>query len=87
MHDEHDIQLSYREIIRACDSDDNWFTSIIEADIIRVSGDPQQATYDGYQLARIRRAHRISRDFEASALATALILQPLDELEPLPQGQ
>ena len=57
MHDEHDIQLSYREIIRACDSDDNWFTSIIEADIIHVSGDPQQATYNGYQLARIRRAH------------------------------
>ena len=46
MHDEHDIQLSYREIIRACDSDDNWFTSIIEADIIHVSGDPQQATHD-----------------------------------------
>ena len=63
MHDEHDIQLSYREIIRACDSDDNWFTSIIEADIIHVSGDPQQATYNGYQLARIRRAHRIALGF------------------------
>ena len=81
MHDEHDIQLSYREIIRACDSDDNWFTSIIEADIIHVSGDPQQATYDGYQLARIR------RDFEASAPATALILQLLDELDTLRKGR
>ena len=79
MHDEHDIQLSYREIIRACDSDDNWFTSIIETDIIHVSGDPQQATY--------RRAHRISRDFEASAPATALILQLLDELDALRKGQ
>ena len=87
MHDEHDIQLSYREIIRACDSDDNWFTSIIEADIIRVSGAPEAATYSGYQLARIRRAHRISRDFEASAPATALILQLLDELDALRKGQ
>ena len=84
---EQDIKLSYLEIIRACDSDDNWFTSIIEADIIHVSGDPQQATYDGYQLARIRRAHRISRDFEASAPATALILQLLDELDTLRKGQ
>ena len=84
---EQDIKLSYLEIIRACDSDDNWFTSIIETDIIHVSGDPQQATYDGYQLARIRRAHRISRDFEASAPATALILQLLDELDALRKGQ
>ena len=87
MHDEHDIQLNYHEIIRACGSDDNWFTSIIEADIINVSGDPQQATYNGYQLARVRRAHRISRDFEASAPATALILQLLDELDTLRKGQ
>ncbi|WP_298642884.1 chaperone modulator CbpM [uncultured Cardiobacterium sp.] len=87
MHDEHDIQLSYREIIRACDSDDTWFTGIIEADIIHVNGDPQQATYSGYQLARLRRARRISRDFEASAPATALILQLLDELDTLRKGR
>ena len=75
-----DIQLSYHEIIRACGDDADWLVRIIEADIIHVSGDPQAATYSGYQLARIRRAHRISRDFEASAPATALILQLLDEL-------
>ena len=87
MHDEHDIQLSYREIIRACDHDADWLLRIIEADVISISGDPQQATYSGYQLARIRRAHRISRDFEASAPATALILQLLDELENLRKGR
>ena len=82
-----DIQLTYHEIIRACGDDVDWLVRIIEADIIHVSGDPQQATYDGYQLARIRRAHRISRDFEASAPATALILQLLDELDTLRKGQ
>ena len=82
-----DIQLTYHEIIRACGDDADWLVRIIEADIIHVSGDPQQATYDGYQLARIRRAHRISRDFEASAPATALILQLLDELENLRKGR
>ena len=84
---EQDITLSYHEIIRACGDDADWLVRIIEADIIHVSGDPQQATYDGYQLARIRRAHRISRDFEASAPATALILQLLDELDALRKGQ
>ena len=82
-----DIQLTYHEIIRACGDDADWLVRIIEADIIHVSGDPQQATYNGYQLARIRRAHRISRDFEASAPATALILQLLDELDTLRKGQ
>ena len=84
---EQDITLSYHEIIRACGDDADWLVRIIEADIIHVSGDPQQATYNGYQLARIRRAHRISRDFEASAPATALILQLLDELDTLRKGQ
>jgi len=87
MHDEHDIQLSYREIIRACDHDADWLLRIIEADVISISGAPEAATYSGYQLARIRRAHRISRDFEASAPATALILQLLDELDELRKGR
>lgn len=82
-----DIQLTYHEIIRACGDDVDWLVRIIEADIIHVSGDPQAATYSGYQLARIRRAHRISRDFEASAPATALILQLLDELDELRKGR
>ena len=82
-----DIQLTYHEIIRACGDDADWLVRIIEADIISVSGDPMQATYSGYQLARIRRAHRISRDFEASAPATALILQLLDELDELRKGR
>ena len=82
-----DIQLTYHEIIRACGDDADWLVRIIEADIIHVSGDPQAATYSGYQLARIRRAHRISRDFEASAPATVLILQLLDELDELRKGR
>ena len=82
-----DIQLSYHEIIRACGSDADWLVRIIEADIIHVSGVPQAATYSGYLLALIRRAHRISRDFEASAPATALILQLLDELDELRKGR
>ena len=84
---EQDIQLNYHEIIRACDNDAEWFINIIEAEVISIDGAPEQAAYSGYQLARIRRARRISRDFAASAPATALILQLLDELENLRKGR
>ncbi len=83
MDKERDIQLSFNELLRICDSEPQWVISLIEEEIITISGDPQQATFSGYQLSRIRRAQRISRDFEASVPATGLILHLLDELEKL----
>ena len=64
----------------------DWVVEHIRA-ALRTRAMVPGATYSGYQLARIRRAHRISRDFEASAPATALILQLLDELENLRKGR
>ncbi|MDO4643817.1 MAG: chaperone modulator CbpM [Cardiobacteriaceae bacterium] len=87
MQEEQDIQLTFHDIVRACDDNSDWLMSVIETEIVSIQGNPQQAIYSGYQLARIRRAWRISRDFEASATATALILQLLDELENLRKGQ
>ncbi|SMB87057.1 chaperone modulatory protein CbpM [Pasteurella testudinis DSM 23072] len=86
MTQEQDIQLTFDEIVRACDNNAEWVISVIEEEIIAIQGNPQQASYSGFQLSRIRRAHRISRDFEASVPATALILQLLDELEMLRKG-
>ncbi len=83
MDKDKDIQLSFNELVQVCDSEPQWVVSLIDEEIIQVSGDPQQTTFSGYQLSRIRRAQRISRDFEASVPATALILQLLDELEKL----
>ncbi|OSI12783.1 chaperone modulator CbpM [Neisseria canis] len=87
MNHEQDVQLSFNEIVHACGDDTDWVVRIIEEEIISVSGSPQQASFSGFQLARIRRARRISRDFEASAPATALILELLDELESLRKSQ
>ncbi|OAM31252.1 MULTISPECIES: chaperone modulator CbpM [Eikenella] len=87
MNREPDIQLSFQEIVRACDGDADWVVNVIEEEIVSVQGSPQQAGFSGWQLARIRRARRISRDFEASVPATALILQLLDELETLRKGR
>ncbi len=83
MDKDKDIQLSFNELLRICDSEPQWVVSLIEEEIITISGDPKQATFSGYQLSRIRRAQRISRDFEASVPATGLILHLLDELEKL----
>ncbi|MBH5329922.1 MerR family transcriptional regulator [Eikenella sp. S3360] len=87
MNREPDIQLSFNEIVRACDGDADWVVNVIEEEIVSIQGSPQQAGFSGWQLARIRRARRISRDFEASVPATALILQLLDELETLRKGR
>ncbi len=83
MDKDNDIQLSFDEVLRACDGESQWVISLIEEAVIEINGDPQQATFSGYQLSRIRRAQRISRDFDASPPAAALILQLLDELENL----
>lgn len=82
MDQEKDIQLSFEELVRICGGEPQQVVRVIE-EVIEVNGDPQQAIFSGYHLSRIRRAQRISRDFEASVPATALILQLLDELEEL----
>ena len=78
-----DIYLTFSEVITTCNCEPQWLLSLVEESAISVDGEPQQAHYSGYQLAQIRRAMRIHRDFEASAPATALILELLDELQRL----
>ncbi|MBF0802953.1 MULTISPECIES: chaperone modulator CbpM [Neisseria] len=80
---EYDVQLSFNEVVRACNNDRDWVVGVIEEEIISVGGSPDEAVFSGFQLARLRRARRISRDFEAGIPATALIMQLLDELESL----
>ncbi|WP_239349949.1 chaperone modulator CbpM [Snodgrassella communis] len=79
----HDVELSFDDLVRACDNQSNWILSLIDESVIPVEQEPQLARYTGYHMAIARRAWRIHRDFNASASATALILQLLDELEDL----
>lgn len=80
---EIDITLSFDEILNVCACDRQWLLALIEEGIISVEGQPEQALFSGFQMGRIRRAGRISRDFEASVPAVGLILQLLDEVEEL----
>lgn len=83
MDQERDIQLTFDELVAISKSEPQWVVSLIEEEVIQVNGDPLQARFSGFHLTQVRRARRISRDFEASIPATALILQLLDELESL----
>ena len=55
MNREQDIQLTFNEIVRACDGDADWVVNVIEEEIISVQGSPREAGFSGWQLARIRR--------------------------------
>ncbi|PIT57465.1 chaperone modulator CbpM [Snodgrassella alvi] len=82
-NNQQDIELSFDDLVRACDNQSNWILSLIAESVIPVEQEPQLARYTGYHMAIARRAWRIHRDFDASASATALILQLLDEVEEL----
>ncbi len=56
MNQEYDVQLSFEELVHACDNDRQWVVSLIEENAISISGEPHLATFSGYQLARVRRA-------------------------------
>ncbi|MEH6668657.1 MAG: chaperone modulator CbpM, partial [Psychrobacter sp.] len=61
-----------------------WVIELIEENIIEYDV-PEHEKFTGYQLTTVRRASRLSRDFEASVPAIGLILELLDEVEQLRQ--
>ena len=79
-----DLIMSFDELVAACGQEPQWVIALIEENIIEYDV-PEQAQFTGYQLTTVRRASRLSRDFEASVPAIGLILELLDEVEQLRQ--
>lgn len=79
-----DIIMSLDELVSACGQQRQWVLALIEENIIEYDV-PDREQFSGYQLATVRRASRLSRDFDASVPAIGLILELLDELEQLRQ--
>ena len=79
-----DIIMSFDELVSACGQEPQWIVALIEENIIEYDI-PESKQFTGYQLTTVRRAARLSRDFEASVPAIGLILELLDELEQLRQ--
>ena len=79
-----DIIMSLDELVSACGQERQWVIALIEESIIEYDV-PEREQFSGYQLTTVRRASRLSRDFEASVPAIGLILELLDELEQLRQ--
>lgn len=79
-----DIIMSLDELVSACGQQRQWVLALIEENIIEYDV-PEREQFSGYQLATVRRASRLSQDFDASVPAIGLILELLDELEQLRQ--
>ena len=80
----NDIIMSLDELVSACGQERQWVIELMEESIIEYDV-PEREQFSGYQLTIVRRASRLSRDFEASVPAIGLILELLDELEQLRQ--
>ena len=79
-----DIIMSLDELVSTCGQERQWVIELIEENIIEYDV-PEREQFTGYQLTIVRRASRLSRDFDASVPAIGLILELLDELEQLRQ--
>ena len=79
-----DLIMSLDELVSACGQERQWVIALIEENIIEYDV-PDSEQFSGYQLTTVRRASRLSRDFEASVPAIGLIIELLDELEQLRQ--
>lgn len=79
-----DIIMSLDELVSTCGQERQWVIELIEENIIEYDV-PEREEFTGYQLTTVRRASRLSRDFDASVPAIGLILELLDELEQLRQ--
>ncbi|WP_299185837.1 chaperone modulator CbpM [uncultured Psychrobacter sp.] len=79
-----DIIMSLDELVTACGQERQWVIELIEENIIEYDV-PEREQFTGYQLTTVRRASRLSRDFDASVPAIGLIIELLDEVEQLRQ--
>lgn len=80
----NDIVLTLDELIAACGQSQQWVMALIDENVIEYDV-PETQQFTGYQLAIVRRASRLSRDFDASVPAIGLIIELLDEVEQLRQ--
>lgn len=80
----NDIIMTLDELVAACGAERNWVMALIEENVIEYDV-PETQQFTGYQLATVRRASRLSRDFDASIPAIGLILELLEEVGQLRQ--
>lgn len=78
-----DITLTFDDLLNAVPAEPQWILALIEEGVIEVQGRPESAQFSGFQMARVRRAYRLQRDFETSMPSLALIMRLLDEVEDL----
>jgi chaperone modulatory protein CbpM len=72
------------QLVRVCSTEPGQLVALVDEGVLSPQGDaPERWRFSGSELARARKALRLSRDLELGPAGTALVLQLLDEIDAL----
>ena len=75
--------LNFEQLVQASGQEAAWVLQLFEHDILSSTAPPQRHQFVGYELARVRKAYRLQRDFDASLPAVAVMLDLLQKIQDL----
>ncbi len=78
------VELSVRDVCRACGSTTEWVVELVREGVLEVEGtDSETWRFSGATLSRAIRARRLQRELDLSLHGVALVLELMDEIESL----
>jgi chaperone modulatory protein CbpM len=81
---EHEVDFTLEALSHACLADPREIMALVqEGVLIPAGGTPPQWRFQGSALRRARKALRLGRELQLNPAGIALVLDLLDELEPL----
>ena len=75
--------LELEELAQACGVEPELIAQLVAEGLLEPARTEPRWGFGGAELARVRRIHRLQRDFEASLLSVGLMLDLLDEIDRL----
>ncbi len=76
-----DYCLSLQQLCHSATVEREWILQLVEYEVLTPEGDQElNWRFKAEDLARLRRAQRLMRDFELNLSGLALVMQLLDEL-------
>ena len=81
LSDEHALELE--AFAAACGLEVQAVRQLVEEGLVHPAMEQPRWRFGGEELARVRRIHRLQRDFEANLQSVAVMLDLLDEIQRL----
>lgn len=77
-------RFTLTQLVQVCQTEPDRLVALVQEGVLSPEGDgPEHWQFSGGELARARKALRLSRDLELGPNGTALVLQLLDEIDAL----